>query len=294
MRIATNAGHSAKVPGASGSGKKEHVMARQINKKFIAFGKARGVGMTDATSEAGTSSAILSHQVSKSNAAKVDVAVSHHLNAGGGTGVEVWYYHNSNTGRALAQRVSEALAKHYGIKNRGAKADNTNRHGGLYFLSKTHAPAILIEWGFIDSASDMAKIYADIDGGVNAALDALGAPKTASPKPAQGTQTTAPKQVVAKPAKVATKASKVAQTPKAPNISRLLRIGSKGTDVRDLQAELNKRNVTDARGSRLIVDGRFGVRTTQALMKYQKSKKLRADGIAGKNTAVALGWTWKK
>jgi hypothetical protein len=40
-------------------------------------------------------------------------------------------------------------------------------------------PAILIEWGFIDNRSDMAKILGDINGGCGVALSALGIkPKT--------------------------------------------------------------------------------------------------------------------
>ena len=45
-------------------------------------------------------------------------------------------------------------------------------------------PAILIEWGFIDSDKDMKVILGDIRGGVNAVLTALGVkPLPITPKP---------------------------------------------------------------------------------------------------------------
>lgn len=57
----------------------------------------------------------------------------------------------------------------------------------------------------------------------------------------------------------------------------LLRQGDRGDAVKDLQALLG-----------LTVDGDFGPMTKQAVVKFQKSKKLYADGIVGKNTWAAL------
>lgn len=66
------------------------------------------------------------------------------------------------------------------------------------------------------------------------------------------------------------------------NLTRVLQIGSKGTDVKELQKKIG----TSA-------DGIFGNNTKNAVIKFQKSKKLTADGIVGKNTAHALGWTYQ-
>lgn len=66
------------------------------------------------------------------------------------------------------------------------------------------------------------------------------------------------------------------------NLTRTLRKGSKGNDVKKLQKEVGTK-----------ADGIFGNNTRTAVIKFQKSKKLSADGIVGKNTAHALGWTYK-
>lgn len=66
------------------------------------------------------------------------------------------------------------------------------------------------------------------------------------------------------------------------NLTRVLRKGSKGNDVKELQKKL-----------KVSVDGVFGNNTKNAVKKIQKSNKLTQDGVVGKNTAHALGWLYK-
>ena len=66
------------------------------------------------------------------------------------------------------------------------------------------------------------------------------------------------------------------------NLTRLLKKGSTGTAVKNLQKALGG----------LDVDGIFGAKTEAKVKAFQKSKKLTADGLVGKNTAHALGWLW--
>ena len=100
-----------------------------------------------------------------------DINVSHHFNAfnGKATGAEVWYYLGDAKGRALAEKVSAAISKALGIPNRGAKA-TTN----LYVVSNTVGTTILIEWAFVDNASDMKNWNGNKAKAVNAVLNVLG------------------------------------------------------------------------------------------------------------------------
>ncbi len=66
----------------------------------------------------------------------------------------------------------------------------------------------------------------------------------------------------------------------------VLKQGSKGKDVLKLQLLLNRYLKPSPK---LMVDGDFGAKTKEALIRFQKEKKLTADGIAGKNTWKALG-----
>jgi len=63
-----------------------------------------------------------------------------------------------------------------------------------------------------------------------------------------------------------------------------LKLGSKGPDVLALQTKLKELGF-DPKG----VDGNFGLGTKSALIAFQKSKSLNADGAAGPVTMAALG-----
>ncbi|MGN0078817.1 MAG: N-acetylmuramoyl-L-alanine amidase, partial [Coriobacteriales bacterium] len=154
--FSSNGGHSAKSPGACSGEYKEHEQTRLMNKAFIKAMKARGYKVADTTSDARNKSAVLIEQVKKANEAAEGgkhLALSWHYNASGGTGTEVYHYGEST--REIAARVSSAIAKTLGIRDRGSK-----QNASLYFLSKTVAPAILIEVCFIDNPSDMEKLEA--------------------------------------------------------------------------------------------------------------------------------------
>src|SRR5881296_3379206 len=64
---------------------------------------------------------------------------------------------------------------------------------------------------------------------------------------------------------------------------RILRQGSSGTDVTELQQKLK-----DLRFDPNGVDGNFGPGTKAAVIAFQQSKGLQADGIAGPATLAAL------
>jgi putative chitinase len=63
-----------------------------------------------------------------------------------------------------------------------------------------------------------------------------------------------------------------------------LKEGSSGADVKDLQQRLKDEGFDPG-----LIDGKFGPGTEAALMAFQKSGGLSADGIAGPKTLSALG-----
>jgi hypothetical protein len=66
-----------------------------------------------------------------------------------------------------------------------------------------------------------------------------------------------------------------------------IRQGSKGQDVRDLQAHL--KSVHSSYAGHLAVDGDFGPRTRAAVVEFQRRSGLAADGIVGPLTWARLG-----
>ncbi|MBQ7957559.1 MAG: peptidoglycan-binding protein [Clostridia bacterium] len=67
-----------------------------------------------------------------------------------------------------------------------------------------------------------------------------------------------------------------------------VRNGSRGNDVRTLQTKLKKLGFTGKNSEELTVDGIFGGNTEYAIISFQKSKGLSADGIAGPKTWAKL------
>ena len=60
-----------------------------------------------------------------------------------------------------------------------------------------------------------------------------------------------------------------------------LRKGDTGSEVKKLQASLNKLGITDADGKKLAEDGTFGTSTREAMKKFQKTYGLTEDGVYG-------------
>ena len=67
-------------------------------------------------------------------------------------------------------------------------------------------------------------------------------------------------------------------------MTKILRVGTKGGDVERLQQALKDRGFSPG-----AVDGEFGAGTEQAVVAFQRSQGLLADGLAGARTQAALG-----
>ncbi|WP_052737901.1 N-acetylmuramoyl-L-alanine amidase [Bacillus sp. SA1-12] len=112
-----------------------------------------------------------------------DLDVSIHLNAASKTndprGVEVLYV--SENGRKIAKKVSDAIAKVSGLKNRGAK-----KRTHLGFLKGTEKPAILIEVCFVDSKADVVIYKSKFNEICKAIAESISGKKLPEPKPNPG------------------------------------------------------------------------------------------------------------
>ncbi len=85
-----------------------------------------------------------------------DIMLSLHCNAATGTasGTEVFYRHTVN--KAMAIRLSAAVATALGIKDRGAKTEAQSQHSALAVME--FDKCWLIELGFIDHSGDRTKM----------------------------------------------------------------------------------------------------------------------------------------
>lgn len=94
---------------------------------------------------------------SRSNS--TDVCIELHMNAGGGTGTEVFAHSWSLKAMSIAANLSTILANSMGLRNRWAKPDTATRFGRLGFIRDTKPMAFLIELGFIDNEVDYNAVW---------------------------------------------------------------------------------------------------------------------------------------
>lgn len=154
MKTNISRGHSDKCVGAEDILSEIKEAEKVLNAISSAFKNAGHSVRTLIDRTSTTQNANLSKIVNWHNSEPADVEISVHLNAGKGTGVEVWYFTGDEKGRKLATEVSTKMAKTLGLPNRGAKATKD-----LRFLNSTKGTAILLEICFVDRKEDAAAIH---------------------------------------------------------------------------------------------------------------------------------------
>ena len=100
----------------------------------------------------------LSERIKQANQKDYSFVAEIHLNAGGGTGSEVYYSKDSARGRAIAAAISKSISNTFGIKDRGARI-KLGSSGNDYFgiIRQTSMEAVLVETVFIDT-KDLDKV----------------------------------------------------------------------------------------------------------------------------------------
>ena len=158
MNICISIGHGKSAKGGYDSGAlggnyQEFKIGREIGKYigeiFKGYACTADVINYDAT-------LYLTDRIAYVNKHGYDLAIEIHLNASGGTGSEVYYKHQSATGKKLAAAISKSIANTFGIRDRGAKIKINPANGTDYFgfVRSCKCESLLIETVFIDTASD--------------------------------------------------------------------------------------------------------------------------------------------
>ena len=256
-----HAGHCPQGQGAYGAVGllQESVENRKVKNRLTKNMKNGGHTVYDCTDDTNcTEKQNLQRIVAKCNAHAVDLDISLHLNAGGGTGVEVWVY--SDKVKTQAEKICAEVSKALGIANRGVKYSQS-----LYVLKYTSSPALLVECCFVDNQTDHDHWDA------NKCADAIykgitGAAATGSTSGG---------------------ASKPAEKPAATDKTDLVK-----------QAQTHINNVIYANGGEIAVDGIKGTNTVKGLIKLfqhcynlDAGENLSIDGIIGANTRAAIAAT---
>jgi hypothetical protein len=260
MRIAYSSGHGKKIRGASDI-LDEVDEARRVVERTAELLRSVGVTVMTFHDDVSTNqSDNLNRIVAWHNSQTRDYDLSQHFNAYSHTskpmGVEVLFV----TQESLARKVSAAIAKAGSFIDRGPKY-----RSDLAFLNRTSKPSILLETCFVDSVADADLYHRNFESICRAIAESLSG--VSIPDDGGGTPPPEPEEPE--------------EPTDIPVESRpMLRRGNSGPDVVDLQEML------PFFGGE--IDGDFGPVTESAVIDYQRSRGLAADGIVGQQTWGAL------
>jgi N-acetylmuramoyl-L-alanine amidase len=142
-------------PGAVSDGIREADIAMDWANELRAILIERGVKVIR-TRASNADPASISERAGIARAYGGDIMISFHCNAatGAANGTETFYRGDAN--KAMAERLNAAVVRALGTRNRGAKTESASQHTRLAIMA--FQPCFLIELGFIDNASDRAKM----------------------------------------------------------------------------------------------------------------------------------------
>jgi N-acetylmuramoyl-L-alanine amidase len=159
-------------PGACAGGCEEFQIAKMIGKYAQEYYNKNYSETADLMNYNGN--LYLQERINKLKDNTYDFIAEIHLNAGGGTGTECYYYHGSRKGQKYADKICDYISADLGIAQRASYGDDKvfdvdkdggdktklGKNGKDYFgiIRDTKPCAVLVETVFIDTASDLAKV----------------------------------------------------------------------------------------------------------------------------------------
>lgn len=279
FKIALDAGHYRNTPGKRCLKKldpnetREWVLNDRVARYFAeAAQQYEGVELLRVDDPTGKKDVSLANRCKAANNWGADMYHSFHhnagINGGSGGGLVVYSYKNGTKGAEYRDEIYNACIKAGGLK--GNRAEPIQAYG-FYVLKHTNAPAVLTEYGFMDSKVDVPVILTESFAKKMGYATMEGIAKAAGLRKKTSTQN--------KPA------GSVAGTNTCKVELPVLTKGAKGEDVEAMQILLDLRGFACADGG---ADGSFGPATDKALRAYQANRKLDVDGSCGPATWTSL------
>ena len=157
MKIAIDAGHGINTAGKRCAKQydenetREWILNSRVATKVCEILNASGIETIRIDDITGNTDIPLNVRTKNANNSNVDLLVSIHHNAGGGTGIETYVYNNAclngETGK-IAKMINDKVVEKTEMKNRGVKL------GDFAMVRDTKMSACLIECGFMDNEYD--------------------------------------------------------------------------------------------------------------------------------------------
>ena len=168
MKIAYCAGHDRNTPGKrvpanlDKAQTREWVLNDRVARYFAQAAKLYGVELLRTDDPTGNTFIDIPDRCKTANSWGADLYLDiHHnagINGGSGGGVEAYSYPGSKQGKAYRDAVYEAVVAAGGLQGNRA---NPLQEKAFDSLRLTHMPAVLVEYGFMDSKTDAPVILTD-------------------------------------------------------------------------------------------------------------------------------------
>ncbi|MBR4109114.1 MAG: N-acetylmuramoyl-L-alanine amidase [Oscillospiraceae bacterium] len=197
------------------------------------------------------------------------LAIHHNggINLGTGGGIEAYSYPGSAKGAAYRDAIYDACIAAGGLKGNRA---SPKKEENFQVLRQTNAPAVLMEFGYMDSIADAPVILTEAYAKLVAYATMEGIAKIAGLKKTEN--------------KTENETDKKEETTVTVTLNMLGK-GSKGNQVKALQRMLYAMGYDLGANP---IDGDFGTKTDAAVRSYQTDQGLTADGIVGEKTWASL------
>jgi N-acetylmuramoyl-L-alanine amidase len=153
-KIAIDAGHGGKDPGALGNGLQEKDLTLRLALRIGELLAARSADVLYTRKD--DRYLALSERATVANQAGADFFLSVHVNSGGGTGFESYTHIRATTAETAYQNVIHQRVA--AVFSAACLPDRGQKRADFAVLRETKMPALLLEYGFIDHATDAAKL----------------------------------------------------------------------------------------------------------------------------------------
>ncbi|GER66740.1 sporulation-specific N-acetylmuramoyl-L-alanine amidase [Weizmannia acidilactici] len=153
FKLFLDPGHGGKDPGATGNGLEEKDITLVIGKKIRTILTNDYENVSVKMSRTTDTFISLEDRTDTANSWGADYFLSIHINSGAGTGFESYVYPDVCSPTTTYQKtIHQEVLKLNDLQDRGRK------EADLHVLRESRMPALLTENGFIDRASDAAKM----------------------------------------------------------------------------------------------------------------------------------------
>jgi len=154
--VALDYGHGGADSGATANGILEKMVNRKIGYRVKELLTFNGIQVIELSGDENTYVS-LQERTDKENISGANISVSIHNNAGGGEGAEIIYSIVGGRGKELAQKLQAEISKHQVFRKIYTRVGQNGRDY-YHMIRETKAPAVIIEYGFVDHINDAQKL----------------------------------------------------------------------------------------------------------------------------------------